>query len=199
MSALCLHILESDSSSTQIPAETVSRLGKTKARGLFMQRGTSPSRGAHDYRRVCALNANAAAPGPSHTAPHARAGRQRGEGCGKPGPAARPGGAGEPGGPRCPAPPRTEGGMIYLFTCSPGRAVPELREGPAPSAPPAPRPLAKPSRPPRETAPPHQGSCCRRAPARRPPCSPPRNGGSADRRPARPGSPPLSLPLKTQQ
>lgn len=157
MSALCLHILESDSSSTQIPAETVSRLGKTKARGLFMQRGTSPSRGAHDYRRVCALNANAAAPGPSqHTSPHARAGRQRGEGCGKPGPAARPGGAGEPGGPRCPAPPRPgprEEWFIYL---------PAARAAPCPSSGRGPRPAPLLRRVPSQSRPGRRGKRLRR-------------------------------------
>lgn len=142
-----------------------------------MQRGTRPSRRAHDYKRVCALNANAAAPGPSPTAPCARAGRQLGEGWGKPGPAARPGGAGEPGSPLRPRPARgPKRAFLYL---RPGHAVPVLREGPALALPGAqrpllpPRPAAKPSRPPRETAPPHQGSCRRQRRSRTAPAQPP--------------------------
>lgn len=184
--------------------------GKTKAQGLSMHTGTRPSRWAHDDRRLRAINANTAAPGSSHTARvRARRAGSTAKAAGSPArPGCPPRrGWGTSQTLQAPHRPQTKG-SIYLPPG--GRALPVLRggaprarpgparsrrragtarRGPArhgPSSPPrccraaGPRPAAKPSRPPRETAPRHQGS--RRRRRRRPPSREPQRSGRPGRR-----------------
>lgn len=167
---MCLHRL----GAAQIPAESC---GKVRGRGLPRRRGRSlaPSR---PRSGLAPLRAARGEPDPAGRGGGPEGLAQRSSPAARP--AAREGLPGRPcseeGAPRSP-----------LRAPGPSPAQPAARRhGPARPGPSSagPRPAAKPARPPRETAPRHQGS-----PRRGPPASPPPPGEAARGRDSRARSP----------